>query len=256
MPGTGKLLDYSDEVSIVYTMKTFDGKYVSTDTITNHYSNLLGHLTAGSSLASSTTLRLPPPLPVGLQTAIHDLLKNKGGSMHVMMPSHLAYGKGGYTTGSVTNSTNIAGNQSLDMYVHVIDNQATYDDMVIQNYMKAKGLSGYSKTTSGIWYKVITPGTGAAGSIKEFSNVTSSYNGTLLNDGQFVTTTSSVVTPFNAPIAGMKEILLEHAVEGTVLSVFIPSSLAYGNSETAGTIIIPSSSVLRFEWTVTTVTQP
>ena len=249
-PGTGTALGYPDVVSIVYTMKSFDGKYVASDTIANHYVNALGHLTAGS--ATATTV---PPLPRGLQLAIHDILKYKGGSMHLMIPSRLAYGKSGFTINSAGNSKSLAGNQSLDFYVHVIDDQATYDDLSIRNYMKAKGLSGYTKTASGIWYKTITPGTGAAGSIKEFSNVTSSYNGTLLNDAQFDTSTSFTGTPYGL-VDGMKEILLNHAVEGSVLSIFIPSKLAYGQSESSGLVVIPSNSVLRFESTVTTVTQP
>jgi FKBP-type peptidyl-prolyl cis-trans isomerase FkpA len=249
-PGTGKALDYSDQVSIVYTMKSFDGKYVSSDTITNHYVNVLGHLTAGSATATAV-----PPLPKGLELAVHDILKYKGGSMRLMIPSRLAYGKSGFTISSLGKNISFAGNQSIDFYVHIINDQAAYDDLAIRNYMKAKGLSGYTKTASGIWYKTITPGTGAVGSIKEFSNVTSSYTGTLLNDLQFDTNTSYVTTPYSS-IPGMKEILLNHAVQGTVLSIVIPSGLAYGESERSGLVFIPSNSVLRFEWTVTTVTQP
>jgi FKBP-type peptidyl-prolyl cis-trans isomerase FkpA len=260
MPGTGKLLDYSDEVSIVYTMKTFDGKYVATDTITNHYSNLLGHLTAGSSLAgSNTSLLLPPPLPIGLQTAIHDLLKNKGGSMHVIIPSHLAYGKGGYITRTSTGSINIVGNQSLDMYVHVIDNQATYDDIVIQNYIKANNLTGYAKDEKGYYYKVITAGTGTIGEIKEFSNVTSTYKGYLMNGVVFADkSTASAETPFSYQgITGLGIAIQKYGSAGASLSFIFPSKLGYGASETGGgTVIIPSSSCTRFDYQITTVTQP
>src|ERR1700744_590457 len=38
-------LDYPDMVSFVFTMRSFDGKYVKSDTIQNHTEDYLGHLT-------------------------------------------------------------------------------------------------------------------------------------------------------------------------------------------------------------------
>jgi FKBP-type peptidyl-prolyl cis-trans isomerase FkpA len=35
--GTGASLEYSDKVSLVFTVKSFDGKYTSADTIINHF---------------------------------------------------------------------------------------------------------------------------------------------------------------------------------------------------------------------------
>src|ERR1700753_798068 len=36
-PGAGAPLDYTDAISYVYTIRTFDGKYAVTDTIVNHF---------------------------------------------------------------------------------------------------------------------------------------------------------------------------------------------------------------------------
>jgi hypothetical protein len=45
---------------------------------------------------------------------VYNLLKHKGASMRLLVPSRLAYGKTGYGSGSVTNvNSRIAGNQSL-----------------------------------------------------------------------------------------------------------------------------------------------
>jgi FKBP-type peptidyl-prolyl cis-trans isomerase FkpA len=93
--GTGPALEYSDEVSLVYTVRSMDGKYALTDTIVNHVDEFLGHLTF-----STQTRRA---LPKGLQLAIKNVLKYRDGSMRLLVPSHLAYGTAGFSTGSVTN---------------------------------------------------------------------------------------------------------------------------------------------------------
>jgi FKBP-type peptidyl-prolyl cis-trans isomerase FkpA len=250
LPGTGARLEYSDRLSLVFTLKSFDGKYTSADTIINHFYDYLGHLAQDG-------------LPKGLQTGIFNLLKYKGASMRLLIPSHLAYGKTGYGTGSVTNvNTRIAGNQCLEYYVHVIDNQPAYDDQVIQNYITANSLTGYTKTASGLYYKVVTPGTGTVGEINDLSIVTSTYTGTLLNGVAFdeaSKTTAYVFTPaVNDGLAGLvpgvKEGLEEHAAAGTSISLLIPSHLAYGFSARSGSII-PGFAPLRFEFQITTVTQ-
>ncbi len=244
-PGSGDTLKYADKVSLVYTLKSFDGKYVSSDTINNHMNDFLGHLTANN-------------LPKGLQLAIHNLLKYKGGSMRLLIPSRLAYGVNGFGSGSITNvNTRIAGNQSLDYYVHVIGDQNAYDDLVIKNYMAANNLTGYLKDSADAsvkghyWYKVITPGTGGI-EISEFSTVTTTYSGNLLNGVAFdesAKTTATTLTPFSL-IEGVKDGLIKHAVTGTSISLFIPSVLGYG---TAPRSTIPANSPLRFEFQVTKV---
>ena len=254
-PGNGDSLKYSDKISIVYTLKSMDGKFISQDTITNHYYNFLGYLTTPNAI---TGFRLP----VGLRTAVHDILKYKNGSMRLLIPSRLGYGVDGYGSGSITNvNTRIAGNQSLDVYVHVIGDQDVYDNKVINNYVAANNLSGYTKDfavidSAGIQvkkyyhYKTVTAGTGA--SISEFSTITTTYTGYLLNGTAFDVssqTTATTLSPTSL-IEGIKQALIGHAKAGTSISVLVPSSLGYG---TALQNIIPSNSILKFEFQITTV---
>ena len=60
-PGTSTTpMEYSDQISFVYTMRTLDGKYISTDSLNlNHFYGYLGHVT-GFQVTTSY-----PPLPKG-----------------------------------------------------------------------------------------------------------------------------------------------------------------------------------------------
>jgi FKBP-type peptidyl-prolyl cis-trans isomerase FkpA len=236
-PGTGATVDYPDEVSFVYTLRSFDGKFIASDTVLNHFDGFLGYVG-----------------PSGLQLGIHNLLKNKGGKIRLLIPSRLAYGVNGKGSGSTTiTSGRIAGNQCLDYTVNLIDNQAVYDDLVIRNYLTAKNLTGYSKTADGVYYKVTTPGTGT-NPITYNSTITGTYAGWLMNgtvfDDHSSTTTSFNIADMN--VAGLVEALEHYAIVGTSISVIIPSGLAYGT--TGSSSIIPANACLRFDYTIQTVT--
>jgi FKBP-type peptidyl-prolyl cis-trans isomerase FkpA len=242
-------MDYPDKIALVFTARSFDGKYVLADTISNHFDDFLGHMTLANL-----------PLPVGLQMAVRNNLRYRGGSMRVLIPSHLAYGVGGYGSGSINNTnTRIAGNQCLDYYVHVIgntstDNEATYDDRVIRNYMGANSLTGYTKTATGMYYKVLTPGTGTVAMTSTGTN-TANYTGQLLNGNIFDQTYSSTsifsFTLSDGLISGVVEGLQNYTRAGTKISLLIPSGLGYGDG-TFGSI--PPNSCLMFAWQILTIT--
>ncbi len=236
--GTGPSVDYTDNISYVYTLKSFDGLYSSPDTVLNHYYGLLGHTA-----------------PNGLVLAIRNILKYKGGKMRVLIPSHLAYGVNGAGSGSKTlTNGRIAGNQCLDYTIELIDNQDQYDDDVIQTYLTANNLTGYVRSPDSLWYKIIKPGTAPLIDIN--SSITAYYSGALLNhtffDNAWVSTTTvfsdiSSLTPGFAE--GMKMI-----GSGGVISMLIPSRLAYGTVSSGGPLeTIPANACLRFEVTVTAV---
>lgn len=246
--GTGDTLKYADSVSIVFTVKSFDGKYISADTINNHLVGLLGYF------------KSPYNLPQGLQLAIHNILRYKGSSMRVLIPSRLAYGVSGTGSGSASNTnTRIAGNQCLDYYVNVIGNQAAYDEKVITKYIATNNLTGFQKDPLGYYYKIVTQGTGAEGAISEFSKLTLTYGGSLLNTFSFDYanyTTSVVYTPFDfydggfyagKGVEAIKHALINHATKGTSLQLLIPSTLGLGSTAATG---IPPNSVLKFDFTV------
>ncbi len=240
IPGSGTPIKYSDKLSYVYSEQTFDGTYALTDTISQHYYDFVGHIQSNG-------------YPLGLQTAVHNLLVYPNASMRVLIPSHLAYGTLGTGSGSsqIANSK-IAGNQCLDVYVHAIKNFQVYDDIVIQNYIKANNLTGYSKTADGLYYSVLTAAT-TNDPIQTYSTITATYTGQLL-DGNIFDGSYNGTRLFNATIAdlvpGVQEGLTKYAVAGTKISLLIPSSIGYGLTATNG---IPAFSCLRFTWQIVTV---
>jgi FKBP-type peptidyl-prolyl cis-trans isomerase len=236
-PGTGPLLNYSDSLSYVYTIRSFDGKYLAIDTVLNHVDGLLGHL-----------------VPNGLMLGVHDLLKQRDGQLRLLVPSHLAYGERGFQQGSSTVAGNrLAGNQCLDYYVHTIGDQSVYDDLVIRNYITANNLTGYTKITTGpgagMYYKIVTSGTGAT--INDNSNVVCNYRLRLMNNSWVDTLYQTTTTTFSdlnlltvGAHAGLKLV-----TAGANISLLIPSRLAYGRSGSSGTIeSIPADACLRFEF--------
>jgi FKBP-type peptidyl-prolyl cis-trans isomerase FkpA len=256
-------LSYSTQIPMVYTAKTFDGTYASVDTINNHFYNYVGHIQSSG-------------LPLGLQTAVINDLIYAGGSMEVLIPSHLAYGINGSGSGSSQVANNrIAGNECLDYYIKVIKMVPTphydskglpiyvgvttqyitdpkYDDTVINHYMADSSLVGYSKTTDGLYYKVLTQGTGTD-SLTDNSTATVTYTGQLFNATIFdqFNTTGGTPLQIGALTPGVREGLKAQALLNTKVSFLIPSGLAYGVSPPAG---IPAFSCLRFTFVVDAVT--
>jgi FKBP-type peptidyl-prolyl cis-trans isomerase FkpA len=243
LPGlAGTSYKYSDSISYVFTLSSFDGLYSSLDTTTNHYANYVGHI-------GSTAL------PYGLQLIVHDVLK-RGGSMRVLIPSHLAYGISGYGSGSSSNlNSRIAGNQCLDYYIHSINNQAAYDDLVIRNFMTQNNYSGYTKTASGLYYLVHTPGIGTS-PITINSTVSSTYTADLLSGvifAQYDTANGSGTSiSIEQFIPGVQEGLKKYATTGAYISFLVPSQLAFGpRGSSTG---VPVNSVVHYEMRITAVT--
>jgi FKBP-type peptidyl-prolyl cis-trans isomerase FkpA len=245
-------LTNASQVSLVFSLRSFDGKYTNVDTILNHFGGYVGHITTNG-------------LPYGLELAILNDLKYSGGSMRILIPSRLAYGLSGYGSGSSSvANTRIAGNQCLDYYVHIIttipDNtgaQAAYDDQVIQSYMKGQNLTGYTFIDTGIYkglyYKIAVPGTGTE-FINQNSTITTTREGRLLDNSIFddaynaLADTLQVEVP-NLPLGEQGALSL--VTSGATVSMLIPSGLAYGN----GSVIslpsgVPESSCIRYEYEI------
>jgi len=263
--GTGRAFAYSDKVSIVYTARSFNGGYVSSDTIFNHvnaYSAYIG--------------------PNGLALAVKNIIKRKGGKIRVLIPSRLAYGINGTTlsgyntAGTVTYST-VGGNQGMDYTVSVLDDDLTiindpvtpgkkdtvskqtfYDDISIKKYMAANGLTGYIKTASGVYYKILQVGTGTD-VIGINSTVGVQSTGTLLNGTMFLsenTDDGTAVSYFYGLYDGEASILeiLPKVTAGAKLSIISPSGMAYGQSSASGLLItVPAFSCTRYDMNIITV---
>ncbi|MEO6852258.1 MAG: FKBP-type peptidyl-prolyl cis-trans isomerase [Mucilaginibacter sp.] len=116
--------------------------------------------------------------------------------------------------------------------------QAATDDASIQAYIKTNNITAI-KDPSGLYYQVITPGTGAYPTVS--SLVTMNYSGKLLNGTVFDsgTITNNALTNL---IAGW-QIGVPHINTGGRLLLLIPSGLGYGNSASGS---IPANSVLIF----------
>lgn len=242
-PGTGPALKYTDSLAFVYTIHSFDGGYISTDTIVNHFDDFVGHIASIN-------------LPVGLQEAIYNILKYRGGSIRVLIPSHLAYGVNGIGSGSSTiTNGKINGNQCLDYYVHTISDQAAYDDQVIKNYLIANNATAnFKRTASGVYYNIRTAGVGTV-PITENSTITATYTERLLNEAIFDQYNQAGGTLLDIPdlIPGLQEGLKSYATAGSLMTFLIPSTLAYGRRASTLTLT-PSNSCIKYEIMVSAVT--
>ncbi len=246
--GTGARFEYADSIGLVFTLHTFDGTYASVDTMNNHYTGYLGHISQAS-------------YPLALQTAIYELVKNYGGKIRLLIPSNLGYGAKGVGSGSSTTvNTRIAGNQCLDYYVNVMnnqpgDNQDTYDDLVIKNYLAANNLTGFQKTASGLYYLIVRPGVGTT-PVTDNSYVNCNYTFSLLNGfvfNQYNTTGAPAQLEVPDLIPGVKEAFKSFATTGTNMTVIMPSSLAYGANGIQSQNL-PGNSCVRFDVQVFNVT--
>jgi FKBP-type peptidyl-prolyl cis-trans isomerase FkpA len=247
--GAGNELNYETPVSLVYSIKSLDGSFAATDTIFNHSYSYVGLLTNNAGLA----------MPKGLTIALHNLAKFKGTRAKFLIPSRLAYGQGGSGTGP----GRLPGNQSLECYVNVINNQSAYDDQIITKYMAANNLTGYTKTASGLYYKVTQPGTGTVFPSASAS-VTTQYTGSLLNGTNFDTSSNDQGTTNVGVILALDNLIpgfsegMQKGTAGSRLSLFIPSKLGYGTAgsvdQNTRVVTIPANSVLHFEINLLTVT--
>lgn len=238
-------LQYTSNTSMVFTVKSVDNKYVSTDTINNHYDGYVGHI------ATSTT---PLGLDiVGLQQAVHNIMKHNGAIARIIIPSRLGYGVSGAGVGSSSNTSGrIAGNQSLDYYVHLIGNkmigdsvaQEAYDDLVIKNYIAQNGLTMQQDPEDHYWYSIIEPGLGTVPITYQSSIVTtfttSLLNGTVASENN---TLGGVGMDVPDLIPGVQKGLKKYGRTGALLRFLFPSRLAYGKLTTS----IPPNSPIKYD---------
>ncbi len=204
--GTGPDVEYSDQVGLLLTIKSLDGKYTSLDTfsVSNRYYEFLGYFS-----------------PEGVRTGVKEVLKKRSGVLRAIIPSRLAFGRNG--------NGQIPGNASLDITVTVLDKSKIreYEDAVIKKYMTANSLSGFTKTSSGVYYKIAEPGT--ASPITVDSTITVEYTGKYLNGVVFdkAPAGSGYTLQLGQFIEAWKEII-PLIKQGGSLQLITPSSSAYG----------------------------
>ncbi len=233
-PGTSATdLEYADKVFLTYTIKSLDGQYVRTDENVNRYGSFLGYLKADHGYPDSWA------------TTIKEILKKRGGSIRLIIPSRLAYGRNG--------SGNIPGNACLDCTLNLsaAANITDFEDIFVQKYITANNITGLTKTSTGLYYQIIDPGTGTE-PISLSSTVTAIYSGKLTNGTVFDSNTSANPLAFalSDVIPGWQE-GIPLIKKGGKIRLIIPPTLGYGPS---GSGAIPGNSTLDFNIELTDVT--
>ena len=117
--------------------------------------------------------------------------------------------------------------------------QAATDDAAIQAYIKANNITDAVKDPSGLYYEVVTLGTGAYPNIN--STITVNSTGKVLNGTVFDTETA-LATSFPGVIRGW-QIGIPHINTGGRILLMIPSALGYGNAANGN---VPKNSVLIY----------
>lgn len=225
--GTGPDLNFNLQIPILYTVKSLDGQFAALDTFNNRYANYFGYFK-----------------PDSLREVIKHALVKQGGTVRIIIPSRFAYGKSG--------SGSIPGNSSLDYTLTAItaDKLAEYEDFTITQYLQANNLTGFTKTASGLYYKIGLPGDGTA-VISDASSLTLEYTGKLFSGTVFDKTATGSFANFilGGLIQGWRE-ALPLIKKGGSIRIIVPSSLGYGIS---GSSTIPAFSCLDFDIKVTDV---
>ncbi len=121
--------------------------------------------------------------------------------------------------------------------------QAATDDLLIQAYIKQYNIPAV-KDPSGLYYQIITPGTGAHPN--DGSNVTVGYTCTLTDGTAIDSGSSSYFAPLGLTIQGWRTGLSLIGTGGKIL-LLVPSALAYGNTAHGA---IPANSVLVYNVTL------
>ncbi len=231
-PGTGAPIDYKDKIPMHFSQKSLDGAYINADTIINRYADFFGYLS-----------------PIGIREGVKKYLKNRGGKIRLIVPSRQAFGRNG--------TTKIPANASLDYVVTVLDDKklSAYEDNSIKKYLQQSNLSGFTMTSSGLYYKIIAAGVGSP--ITQDSLISVNYTGKLLNGTVFESGESKPTSVLRF-IKGWVE-AVPMINEGGQIRIVVPSNLAYGNEGSKngkGGYTIPPFSILDFDIKVLKVEEP
>lgn len=223
--GTGADLSYTDKIYATFTAKSLDGKFsVQADSL-NRFSSFLGYFSSESGY------------PDAFSTSIKEILKKKGGSIRLIIPSHLAYGRGG------NSSMDIPGNSSLDCTIKLYDvnTQADFEDVFVKRYFESSkiNINAFTKTSTGLYYQIIAQGTSPA--VDAGSLITVAYTGKLTNGTVFDESTSYESYLYNL-IPGWQEGVTKIS-KGGKIRLIIPPSLGYGSSASSS---MPPYSTLDF----------
>ncbi|WP_182923401.1 FKBP-type peptidyl-prolyl cis-trans isomerase [Pedobacter planticolens] len=220
--GTGDIMLNKDSVLYDFNIKSLTGVSYQAKNTNSNFGNYLGYIT-------------PTPYRIALTNL------KRGGSVKVIFPSYLAFGKNG--------SGNIPSNEVLisEISTYPQKTQWQLDDARIVAFLAAKGITA-TKDPSRVYYQVLTQGTGTD-VIDQNSTLVVKYTGRLL-DGTVFDSSTAFTTTLTGVIAGWGKVLPLFK-SGAKIRIFIPSNLAYGASATGS---IPQNSALDFDIEIVSVT--
>ncbi|SDJ11654.1 FKBP-type peptidyl-prolyl cis-trans isomerase FkpA [Pedobacter sp. ok626] len=124
--------------------------------------------------------------------------------------------------------------------------QLTADTIAIRKYVTDNKIPAL-KDKSGVFYQVITPGSGEVVTVSK--TVTVDYSGKVLGASSNFDSDQAKPFPLSSLIVGW-QIGIPYIQKGGQIRLFIPSGYAYGNNAQPG---IPANSVLDFTIKLTNV---
>ena len=147
-----------------------------------------------------------------------------------------------------------------------IKDQCAYSDVVttassseiayMQSYFTTNGITNVVQHSSGLFYTLNNPGTGATASL--CNTIVVDYAATRFGYGNsFDSYTDPAGIPFvlGTLILGVKK-LTPLVKEGGQITMYISPSMAYGNEaqrDQAGNVILPANSYIKFEMSLISV---
>lgn len=234
--GNGQAANDSSKIFITHSLRTFNRSYISEDEKRNRTNNYLGYFATGY---FPNDIGKQYPFPVSWYTAIKEALIKKGGAIRLVIPSRLAYGRDGHPT-----ITQIEGNQPIDCTLNLYDvsNNTEFEDVFVKRYIQENNIAGLTRTKSGLYYEIITPGSGDT--ISANSEITVAYKGRLTDGTVFEETESHTFDFTNVDIEGWRQ-GVPLIKKGGKIRLIIPPALAYGGGSLSGKI--KANEILDFE---------
>ncbi|MEJ5961526.1 FKBP-type peptidyl-prolyl cis-trans isomerase [Pedobacter immunditicola] len=240
--GTGENFKNTDSVLYHTNLKSLlNGTTYYTDPANGNFGTLVGYANNfnGSNIPA-------------IRTSI--LALKPGGTVRILLPSYLAFGKNGFST------INIPSNEVIDLTISTEPEktQTALDDRRIREFIAAKGIAGMTKGPGGIYYVINAPGT-AGSPINAGSVVSVNYTGKLLDGSAFdsATLVDSVAIPLADPgVRTSWKKIIPMINKGGKVRFLSPSIEAYGSTGATGKegfSSIPPNAVLDFDVEVTDV---
>jgi FKBP-type peptidyl-prolyl cis-trans isomerase len=245
--GNGAALDYGVRTPVVMSVRAINNSFAALDTFAafNRFSDYFGYLHLKGTQNTETFARLATSAQM-----------KAGGTIRLFIPSKLLFGRNPVSSLSGYKNIELPGNSCLDVSMSFYDaaSMDVYDDLSIRNYISANNLTGYTRLSTGTYYKILDAGNSTP--ITTASIISADYTGMLLDGTVFDMSNGAPATfLLSSLIPGWRD-ALPNIREGGSIELLVPSSRGYGLHESLGAngaVSIPAFSTLYFRIKVTEV---